>query len=126
MIDTPEILQTAAQQSAAIRLTSPRSEIQRVIGPGLGELMATLAAQGIAPAGRWFTHHFKMQPGVFDFEICVPVTRPVAASGRVVPSTRPAMTVARTRYHGPYEGLAIVRFRGHRARGKWTACSTRA
>ncbi|HEX7477869.1 MAG TPA: hypothetical protein VF331_08685 [Polyangiales bacterium] len=34
MIDTPEILQTAAQQSAAIRLTIPRSEIQRVIGPG--------------------------------------------------------------------------------------------
>jgi len=68
-------------------------------------VMATLKAQGIAPSGPWLTHHLKMDPATFDFEICVPVTRPVAAAGRVRPGRLPAATVVRTIYHGPYEGL---------------------
>lgn len=51
MIDTPQITQSAAQQTAVIRFTIPRAEIQNVMGPGMGELMAAVAAQGIAPAG---------------------------------------------------------------------------
>jgi hypothetical protein len=31
--------------------------------------MAAVAAQGIAPAGPWFTHHLRMDPATFDFEI---------------------------------------------------------
>jgi effector-binding domain-containing protein len=46
-----------------------------------------------------------MDPKVFDFEISVPVTRPIVATGRVQPSYLPAAKVARTVYHGPYEGL---------------------
>jgi effector-binding domain-containing protein len=75
------------------------------MGPGIAELMAAVAAQGIAPAGPWFTHHLRMDPATFDFEIGVPVTAQVAASGRVKPGHLPATTVARTVYHGPYEGL---------------------
>src|SRR5262249_60807271 len=67
---------------------------------------ATLAAQGIHPAGRWLTHHTRRPTDVFDFDICVPVTTPVAPAGRVKPGVLPAATVARTVYHGPYEGLA--------------------
>jgi hypothetical protein len=36
--------------TAFIHLTIPRAEIQNVMGPGINELMATIAAQGIAPA----------------------------------------------------------------------------
>jgi effector-binding domain-containing protein len=43
---------------------------------------------------------------VFDFEACVPVGSPAAASGRVRPGRLPAARVARTVYRGPYEGLA--------------------
>lgn len=75
------------------------------MGPGHRELMAALGSQGIAPAGPWFTHHLRMDPATFDFEIGVPVTRPVAAAGRVVAGHLPAAMVARTVYHGPYEGL---------------------
>jgi len=75
------------------------------MGPGIAELLAAVAAQGIVPAGPWFTHHLRMDPATFDFEICVPVTAPVAASGRVKAGHLPATTVARTTYHGPYEGL---------------------
>jgi effector-binding domain-containing protein len=105
MIDTPQILQTAAQTTAVIHITVPRKEIQNVMGTGHRELMATLGKQGIVPTGRWFTHHLRMAPETFDFELGVPVTRPVAAAGRVTNGLLPATTVARTIYHGPYEGL---------------------
>jgi effector-binding domain-containing protein len=105
MLDTPKIVQTTDRHSAVIHLTIPRSEIQQVMGPGISEIFSTLAAQGISPTGPWFTHHLKMDPGVFDFEICVPVATPVAASGRVTPGTWPAMRVIQTQYRGGYEGL---------------------
>jgi hypothetical protein len=46
MLDPPQITQTAAQLTAIIRLTIPREEIRKVMGPGIGELRATVAAQG--------------------------------------------------------------------------------
>ena len=106
MLDTPHITQTTTQLTAVIHLTIPRDEIQSVMGPGIGELMATIAAQGITPTGPWFSHHLKIAPDTWDFEISVPVSAPVVAAGRVRPSQWPAMKVARTVYHGPYEGLA--------------------
>ncbi len=105
MIGKPQIVQTDAQLTAIIHLTIPREEIRNVMGPGINELMATIAAQGIAPAGPWFDHHLKMDPDIFEFEISVPVTAPVVAARRVRPSQLPAATVARTVYLGPYEGL---------------------
>ena len=105
MLDKPEIVQTHAQLTAFIRLTIPRKEIRNVMGPGIAELMAAVAAQGIAPTGPIFSHHLRMDPDIFDFEICVPVTKPVTPVGRVKPGQLPAATVARTVYHGPYEGL---------------------
>src|SRR5260221_10393716 len=108
MLDIPEITEAAAQLTAVIHLTIPRAEIRKVMGPGLGELRAAIAAQGVAPAGPWFTHHLRMDPDIFDFEICVPVTEPVTATGRVQPGQLPAARVARTVYRGPYEGLAAA------------------
>ena len=108
MLDPPQITQTAAQQTAIIRLTIPRAEIRNVMGPGIGELMAAITAQGIAPAGPWFSHHLRMDPDTFDFEISVPVTAPVVATGRVKPGQLPAARVARTVYRGPYEGLGAA------------------
>ena len=94
MIDTPQIVQSAAQLTAIIHLTIPRSEIRHVMGPGIQELMATLADQGIKPVGPWFSHHLKMDPATFDFEISVPVATPVKAAGRVQPGQLPSRTVA--------------------------------
>lgn len=106
MLDTPEIVQTTPKLTALIRLTIPREAIQQVMQPGLAELRAAVAAQGIAPAGPWFTHHLKIEPDIFDFELSIPVTAPIMAAGRVQPSAWPAMKVARVLYHGAYEGLA--------------------
>ncbi len=128
MIDTPAIVQTDARQTAVIHLTVPRAEIQNVMGPGIGEVMATITAQGIPPAGPWFSHHLRMDPDVFDFEVGVPVATPVTPAGRVVPGTLPAARVARTVYHGSYDGLgdawgelmAWIEANGHaQAEGLW-------
>ena len=108
MLDTPQIVQTKAVPTAIIQLSVPRSEIRSVMGPGIQELMTTVAAQGIAPAGPWFNRHFNMNPVTFDFEISVPVTRPVKAAGRVRPSELPAVKAVRAVYRGDYEGLGAA------------------
>ena len=57
MIETPRIAQTAAQETAIIRLTIPREQIRQMMGPAIGEL--TFAAKvGVVqmktPAGQTF------------------------------------------------------------------------
>ena len=108
MLEPPKITQTSAQLMACIHLTVARAAIRDVMGPGIGEVMATIAAQGIAITGPWFTHHLRMPSDSFDFEICVPVATPVVAAGRVKPGLLPAATVAQTVYQGPYEGLGAA------------------
>lgn len=89
MIETPQVVQTLVQLVATIHIETPRSEMQNVMGPGIGEAMAAAKAQGIGPTGPWFAHHLKMTPESFDFDICVPVSAPVTAVGRVKPWKRP-------------------------------------
>ena len=108
VIDTPQILETAAQPTAVIRLTIPRADIRAVMGPGLTKLRAAVAAQGVAPNGPWFTHHLRVDPDVFDFEIGVPVDAPVEAADGVQPSEWPAQRAARTVYRGDYAGLGAA------------------
>lgn len=108
VIDEPQIVETEAQAAAVVCLTVRREEIQSVMGPAIAEVMGALAAQRIAPAGPVFSHHFRIDPAVFDFEVGVAVAHPVAATGRVRASALPAARVARTVYRGPYEGLGAA------------------
>jgi effector-binding domain-containing protein len=105
MLDMPKIARTSAQLTAVIHLTIPREEAGRVMGPGIREVLTTVAAQGLAPAGPWFTHHLRMDPDTLDFEVGVPVTAAVVAEGRVMTGQLPATMAARTVFHGDYEGL---------------------
>ena len=105
MLSNPTILETSVQQTAVIHLTIPRDQIQHEMGPAIQEVMGTLAAQGIAPIGPIFSHHFKMDPGTFDFEVGAPVASAVTPTGRVHASELPATKIARVVYSGPYEGL---------------------
>lgn len=106
MIDPPEIVSTLAQQTAVIRLTILRSEIQKVMGPAIGEVLGTVAAQGLTPTGPVFSHHFAMSPETVDFEVGVPVASTVMAFGRVRAGVLPAVRAAKTVFRGSYEGLA--------------------
>src|SRR5262245_30444191 len=125
MLERPHVTQTRSQLTAVIPLTIPREQIRQVMGPGISEVMATLKAQGIAPAGPWLTYHRRMDPKVFDFEIAVPVAKRVEPSGRVRPGELPAAKVARAVYVGGYEGLGAawaefdtwITAQGHQPRG---------
>jgi effector-binding domain-containing protein len=108
MIETPHVVQTADQLTAFIRFTIPRSEIQAVMGPGFAELGTTLLTEGIKPSGPAFSHHFRMSPGIFDFELGFPVPKAVTPIGRVESGHLPATRVARTVYHGSYGGLGAA------------------
>ena len=108
MLDKPVIVQTEAQRAAVIRITVPREEIRNVMAPGMAELRTALAAQGVTPTGPMFAHHLRMHPHVFDFELGLAVAAPIAPAGRVQPGELPAATVARTVYHGAYEGLEMA------------------
>lgn len=105
MLETPWITESVAQLTAVIRFTVPRTEIRNVMGPGLAELRAAVASQGIAVTGPWLTHHFRMDPAIFDFEIALPVASPLIVAGRVRGGRLPATIVARAVLHGDYAGL---------------------
>jgi len=106
MIETPQIIQTIARPIAFIPVTVTWREMPATMGPGIAELLSTVRAQGIAPAGEIYTHHLRRPTETFDFEICVPVSQPITAAGRVQPGEWTAFKMASTVYHGPYEGLA--------------------
>jgi effector-binding domain-containing protein len=108
MIDQPSILQAAVRSAALVRITTPRAKIREVMGPGLQELHAALQAQGVAPAGPWFTYHPKMMPDVFEFDIGIPVDQAVAPTGRVRMGQLPMAKVARTILRGSYENLPVA------------------
>ncbi len=123
MLITPQIVQTSAETAAVIRLNIPRAEMMKAFGLAVGELLAALAAQGVAPIGAIFAHHMKMSPDIFDFELGIRVGSPVNPSGQVRPGALPAARVARATYSGPYEGLPAawgefeswIKANGHRS-----------
>ena len=108
MIDTPEIVLTEPRLAAVIRLTIPRSEIRAVMGPAIQEVLSVVAAQGMAPAGPVFSHHFRMDPEFFDFHVGVPVEEMVLPEGRVTDGRLPGVKAARAVHQGPYEELGAA------------------
>ena len=130
MIETPHVVETPAQTVATIHIETPRSQMRLVMGPGIGEAMAAARAQGIGPVGPWFAHHLTMTPEAFNFDICIPVSAPVKAVGRVRPGQRSALKMVRTVYHGPYEGLGEawhefggwIEANGHKTAGDLYEC----
>lgn len=105
MIEPPRVVESEAQEAAVLHVTTPKDRIQEAMDPGIQEVFGVVMAQGIGPAGPLFSHHLRMDPDVFDFEIGVPVSAPVRPEGRVRPGTLPAAKVARTVYQGSYDGL---------------------
>ena len=105
MIDEPMVVELAARPAAVIPFRIPKAKIGEVMGPAFGELFAALGAQGIAPAGPAFSHHARFDPEYFEFEVGVPVSKPIAPTGRVKPGELPGGRVITTIYRGGYEGL---------------------
>jgi effector-binding domain-containing protein len=106
MLAQLQIIETAAQITAIIPIIVPREEIQIVMGPAIQEVLSVLAAQSIPPSGPVFTHHLRMDPKLFDFEVGVPTATRVRPEGRVIAGVLPSITIAQTVFRGGYEQLA--------------------
>ena len=102
---TPEVVTTPPRLTATIRMNIPRGEMMQRFGPAVQELVAALTAQGMPPTGSAFAHHFRMTPGMFDFEVGFVTPQRVRPTGRVAPGEWPATKCAHATYVGPYEGL---------------------
>lgn len=106
MLESPQVISTHARQAAVIPLKIPREDMAKVFGPAIDEIVSALKKQGIDPIGPAFAHHVAMSPTHFDFEVGLPVSKPIEPSGRIVSGELPACPrVAHTTYVGPYEGL---------------------
>jgi effector-binding domain-containing protein len=108
MLETPQIVETNERLTAVIHLAVTRAEISQVVGPAIEEIIATLTAQGSAPAGPCFSYHGKRPRDTFDFELGFPIQQPIIPAGRVKMSRLPAAKVVRTLYRGGYEGLGAA------------------
>jgi effector-binding domain-containing protein len=106
MLETPALATAPPRAYASLRLDIAKHEIRARMGPGLQTVLAVLAEQGVSPAGPWFTHHFRIEPARWHFEIGVPVARPVAPAGAVEWRSVPAQRAARAVLRGGYAGLA--------------------
>lgn len=105
MIDKPTIVEVPMQRTATIHLNIPGMDMPKHMDPAIQEILQVLAEQGLKPSGPMFTYHHRMPSATFDFEVGFPVEGVIQPSGRVKASELPAVKVARTIHHGPYEGL---------------------
>ena len=106
MPESFSIVETKELMTAVISLAILRTEIQVAMNAAIAEIISTLSAQNIAPAGPLFSYHLKRPSDMFYFEVGFPVTTPVTPTGRVTLSKLPSTKVARAIYSGGYEGLA--------------------
>ena len=105
MIENLKIVESAAKVAAVIHLEIPRDRMREEIPPAVQEIKKVIEQQGHAIIGPMFIHHLTLSSKEFDFEIGFPVSAPTHHSGRVKAGALPAAKVARTVYHGNYEGL---------------------
>ena len=115
MLDEVQIIRTTAVPAAVTkRETIRKEEIRTFMGPAMQAVLALVQAGAVTPAGKIFSHHYTTDPEHWDFEVGIPVRGAVSPSGRVVAGELPARTVARTVYHGGYEGLGAAWGEFHR------------
>ncbi|MBI5616803.1 MAG: GyrI-like domain-containing protein [Gammaproteobacteria bacterium] len=108
MIDEPHLAASEEQLTAVVHLRVPRARIHEAMTPAIHEVLAVLAAAGVAPAGPLISFHAAPPDDHFDLEVGFPVACAIAPSGRVKTSRLPAARVARAIHRGDYEGLAAA------------------
>lgn len=121
VIDALQIVLVPPRDVAVVPLRVAPDAVPAALAAALDELYGELAAQGVAPAGAPFTYHRAAAEDVADFEVGVPVSDPVTARGRVVPTSLPGARVAVATWRGPHDRLgdawasfaAWLALRGH-------------
>jgi effector-binding domain-containing protein len=100
-----ELVQLEPQRSAVVRGTVSPEEIPAFLGGVFGEVLGTLAEQGLAVAGPPFARYVPVGSD-FEVEAGFPSTGVVATAGRVVPGELPGGPAARVLHTGDYGAVA--------------------
>jgi DNA gyrase inhibitor GyrI len=83
--------------------------ISAAVDEAFPELFGWLAEQGIAPVGPPFIRYLVIDMAAeLEIELAVPVSAPIARSGRVQPGVLPEGSYAVLRHTGPYDGLVAA------------------
>lgn len=93
------------QDTAVVRGQVALDEIAAFVGGAFGEVMSVISAQGLGVAGPPFTRYGMLEGG-FEVEAGFPVSAPVKAAGRVVPSGLPGGHALAVLHRGPYDRVA--------------------
>ena len=123
-LERPHMGHFGGHEVVLVHVVTPRAEMGTAIDAALEEITAALQAQRVEPASAWYAHHHRRPAETFDFDVCFPVSQPVALSGRLEHAAVPEMEVVRTAYHGGYEGLSSawpefhtwIKGKGHKVR----------
>jgi effector-binding domain-containing protein len=105
-MDEFEVTPFQQQDTAVLHERVPMSEIAALIERALRTVMATLAAQGIRPAGPPIAMYFGMPSDTIEMEVGVPIDRPVTPDGDVVAGVLPGGSAVHAVHVGPYDALA--------------------
>lgn len=117
-----DVIEMEQQPTAVIRGTMPVEAITGFLGGVFTEVVQTLTAQGLSPAGPPFGCYVMTAGGV-DVEAGFPCSDPVAPAGRVVPSTLPGGRTAIVLHRGPYDEVpaAYAAVEAWLAQNSWQA-----
>lgn len=111
-----ELIDLQPQPVAVLRSHVTVAQIPGFLSAAFGEVIQTLSAQGLAPAGPPFGRFIPVGDG-FDVEAGFPTTGSPAPAGRVVPCELPGGLTARVTHKGGYGEVAAA----YQAAAEWVA-----
>ena len=118
------IYEQPAQPTLCVKTLTPAARIGEVLGQAFNDLISAVTAQGATVSGLPYVAYRNMNLSDLDLEIGVPVSKPLAARGRIEPGELPGGVWASTLHIGPYDGVgpAWNELHGYlRAQGKVAA-----
>lgn len=105
-----EIVELEEQPAAVVRATLPFAELGGFFSRAFEAVLATLATQGVAPAGPPFAYYPGMVGDTVEVAAGFPTELPVDPSGEVVALTLPGGRAALTTHVGPYETMGATTY----------------
>lgn len=118
MKQEPQIQSRSERPYVAIRSRLRMQDIPNLLPPLIPEVVNWVQQQGLTPAGPPFFHYTKMEAGLLDIEVGIPLEEAGASlpgSERVKPGKFPAGQYVVTTFMGPYNRLNPV----HQALERW-------
>ena len=118
--NTPLAIETSMEKPSNyifIHQTGNAEEMEKSFMNGYTTLGKYMAENGAKSNGAPFSIYYKWEKNNFDFDICMPVEKPLKGDKEIKAGKLNAGKILTVKYYGPYEGTG----RAHAAAMKWIA-----